>query len=750
MNTQSNSSGETTASGRTQLLMGRLNILLRLFTQVETRKEYLDRAVRLISEWTGFPNVGIRALNLENGIPYEAAIGFSGDFLKAENELSITQPDCICSRVIAGKEHIPQDARCLTPSGTFRCGSIGRHLASLSEYVALFSKDGTSTEVLFVDTGGLPCTVSHTKLMPLRGLRAEACRARRALFENNFQGSAWLAGIPEGHVRLQNVLFAPFMVDGRPVGLLGLGNKPGGFTNNDARVAEAFGELAVVALLDSRAMENLRTSEERFRVVAETAGDGIVTIDSQGKVVYWNRAAEGMFGYSASEVVGKPLDDILSEECLSGHRGAIRQAVDTGKLKYGGHVVELLGTRKDRSRFPIEVTLNLWKAREEMFFTAIVRDITERKRMEDSLKESEEKYRTLVESVNDVLFSLDMKGRVTYISPVIERVTRYTVNDIVGQHFTRFVSPEDIQGIVQVFRGRLAGSVEPFEHRMLDKNGEIIYVRTSSRPLVKDGKVVGVVGVMTNISALKLAEKKSEEYERLSKVKSNMMNIVAHELRNPLASIRGYNSMLLDYWDRMGAREKRQNLKSIEASTNRLNDMVEYLLDTSRLEAGLLRLKKERSSLVRLVRETAADARVRYKREISVGVSGRLPSTEIDTRRIRQVLDNVIDNAVKYSPEGALVSVQVTRQVGELVVSVVDRGTGVSKGDLERVFDPMFRIERKLNPELGGMGLGLPLCKKLIEAHGGRIWMESEPGKGSRLSFTIPLAVPARKESTAP
>jgi len=238
----------------------------------------------------------------------------------------------------------------------------------------------------------------------------------------------------------------------------------------------------------------------------------------------------------------------------------------------------------------------------------------------------------------------------------------------------------------------------------------------------------------------KQVERKIVEYEELDKLKSNLLSTVSHELRTPLATIKGYSTMLLDYDRRLKRDEKRQYLQSVDRATDRLTELIDHLLDMSRLEAGLLKMEKALASIPELIQEAAFEAKLRSPRhKITLNLQESLPWINIDARRIRQVLDNIIDNATKYSEEGTEVVVEAQRKGSELVISVTDQGVGIAAEELERVFDRMYRIEERLTPEIGGVGLGLAICKGLVEAHGGRIWMESEEGKGSKCSFTLPL-----------
>lgn len=260
-------------------------------------------------------------------------------------------------------------------------------IGATAGHVALLTKDGRENEVLFLESGGLPYTFDSTLPMPIGGLRGEAYRTGKAIYHNDFSNGEWTRSIGEGYVSLDNVLFAPLVIEGKAVGLLGLASKPGGFTENDARMATVFGDLAAVALLNTRALESLQNSEMRFRSVVETANDAIISTDRRGKIVFWNNTAEILFGYSADEVVGKPLTLIMPEKFRGAHQKGLKRVVSTGESNIIGKTVEMTGLRKGGSEFPIELSLASWKTKEGIFFTGIVRDITERKRAEETIRE---------------------------------------------------------------------------------------------------------------------------------------------------------------------------------------------------------------------------------------------------------------------------------------------------------------------------------------------------------------------------
>jgi PAS domain S-box-containing protein len=263
-------------------------------------------------------------------------------------------------------------------------------IGATSGYIALSTKSEIENELLFLDAGNLSCTVDPAQPMPIRGLRGVAYQEGKTVFENDFPKSPWVEFMPAGHAPLENVLFAPLIIHEKTVGLLGLANKPGGFTENDARLASAFGEHGAISLMNSRALETLETSEEHFRSVAQTASDAIITLNHRGEVVFWNPEAEKIFGYMAEEMVGQAIVRIMPEPFREAHQKGMERVIQSGEANLIGRTTELIGLRKGGEEFPLELSLSNWKTKEGSFFTGILRDITVRKRMEKDLRQARE------------------------------------------------------------------------------------------------------------------------------------------------------------------------------------------------------------------------------------------------------------------------------------------------------------------------------------------------------------------------
>ncbi len=199
--------------------------------------------------------------------------------------------------------------------------------------------------------------------------------------------------------------------------------------------------------------------------------------------------------------------------------------------------------------------------------------------------------------------------------------------------------------------------------------------------------------------------------------------------------------MMLEYDRRLKRQEKLGYIQAIDLAADRLAELIDHLLDMSRLDAGLLRVDRQPADIADIIRDAVAEAWLRSPgHKIKVRLSGKLPRLRLDPRRIHEVLDNILDNAIKYCGEGTGIVVGAEAGVGEVLISIADQGPGIPAGDLERVFDRMYRIESRLDPGPGGIGLGLAICKGLVEAHGGRIWAESEVGRGATFYFTLPLS----------
>jgi len=246
----------------------------------------------------------------------------------------------------------------------------------------------------------------------------------------------------------------------------------------------------------------------------------------------------------------------------------------------------------------------------------------------------------------------------------------------------------------------------------------------------------------TVIDELSVALDKAREAER---VKSLLLTTVSHELRTPLATLKGSTSLLIEHHDHIDAESLVQYLQDIEEETDKLTELISNLLEMSRLDAGILQIQPQSIDLVQVVQSTVSAARRRIKtHELALRIPSMLPTCYGDAWRIQQILANLLDNAAKYSAPGTRIVVRAVSEGDELVVSVKDHGKGIAREHLENIFDRFYQIDHSANNanrgDAGrrGIGLGLSICKGLVEAHGGRIWVESTEGVGSTFLFSLP------------
>jgi PAS domain S-box-containing protein len=331
-------------------------------------------------------------------------------------------------------------------------------------------------------------------------------------------------------------------------------------------------------------------------------------------------------------------------------------------------------------------------------------------------------------------------GKFRYVNPEFQRYTGYTAEEVTGRNSLELVYHEDRKQVKQHTVNTLKGQMfSPYECRVVSKDGRIRWIVEMTTSIIYEGKRA-VLGYYMDIDERKKLEWDVAKYKELDDLKRTLLSTVSHELRTPLSNIKGYANLLLKHQYKLSENDWLDFVRGIDKDTDRLTIFVNDLLNLSRLEAGLLSVDRKLRSINRLVKEVVIEACIRHPHHlITSEEAGRLPRVKMDIRRIRQVLDNLIDNACKYSADGTRVKISVKQAGNEILIGVSDQGIGIAAEDLERVFDPMYRIKHENSEKIPGIGLGLSVCKGLIDSHDGRIWIESTVGKGSTCWFTLPL-----------
>ncbi len=348
-------------------------------------------------------------------------------------------------------------------------------------------------------------------------------------------------------------------------------------------------------------------------------------------------------------------------------------------------------------------------------------------------------------SLVDGLILIDRSDRIVYVNPRAEELLGLRADALLGDH---------VAAIDRHVAGRLASAktASTLDAAAMDLEGqsslEITLLGTTPRSLKLRFFSIDADG--GNSLGLGLLLRDITREKELDEMKSQLLATVSHELRTPLASIKGFATTLLRedvVWDE---ETRREFLSIIDKESDRLSELIGNLLEMSRAEAGMLSVEPEPMELGPLLDETAAEFRaLTSEHHFTTNVPDSLPWVVADRRRSRQVVRNLVENAVKYSPAGGPVAVSAVVEGGFVRVSVADQGLGIAAEHLRHVFDPFYQVDSASTRRVGGSGLGLSICKAIVEAHGGRLWAQSKPGSGSTFHFTLPVHQPASPVPTA-
>jgi PAS domain S-box-containing protein len=344
-----------------------------------------------------------------------------------------------------------------------------------------------------------------------------------------------------------------------------------------------------------------------------------------------------------------------------------------------------------------------------------------------------------------------MEGKFVYVNPVFEETTGYTSEELIGRYSLDLVHPEDRARVRKEAIARLkGGKTSSYEYRSVEKNGElrwiierIVSVKYKERP--------AAVGSCMDITERKRAEEKlqelyeTEKRQRLQLEEQNratnlFINVLAHELKTPLTPVLACTRMMAQEFSREAGSREARLINSIVGGAESLDARLSDLLDLAKFQIGGFSLNVAPVNAKILLEMTASQIQPLAERNgqhLMLDLPKRLPLLKADGQRLEQVLRNLIGNAIKFSPKGSSILLQAMVRPHELLVEVKDAGPGIPLEEQERLFQPYYR--REGDRQRPGLGLGLALCKQLVEAHGGKIWVNSQVGKGSTFGFSIPL-----------
>ncbi len=497
--------------------------------------------------------------------------------------------------------------------------------------------------------------------------------------------------------------------------------------------------------------ERLRQSEERFRLLVEGVQEyAIFMLDPTGHVASWNAGAERLKGYTAAEIIGKHFSIFYPPEALARNWPAheLEEALKHGRFEDEGWRV-----KKDGSRFWANVVITTLRDREGVHigFSKITRDLTERRNSEEHLRQSEERFRLLLEGVQDyAVMLLDPEGRVKSWNTGAQAILGYEASEIVGQSFQRFYSPEDLAAGRPSNELRTALLNRRAEDRgwRVRKDGTRFWADVVVTALYDNhGQLRGFAKVTRDLSERKRMENLEEQGRHLTE----FLAMLAHELRNPLAPIRSALAIMA----MVGETSPQVNWcrDVIERQTMHLTRLVDDLLDVSRITRGKLRLKSSPMDLRDAVASAAEATRPLFdarRQRLHV----RLPDGPVlvngDITRLVQVMVNLLNNAAKYTNEGGEAWIDLFTEGNDAVMRVRDNGMGIAPAMLDQVFDLFAQGERTLDRAEGGLGIGLTLARRIIALHGGSVFARSDgPGLGSEFEARVPLLQPGAEFALA-
>ena len=493
--------------------------------------------------------------------------------------------------------------------------------------------------------------------------------------------------------------------------------------------------------VSNKLAERLPLDGQHFRLLVEGVSDyGIFMLDPEGIVVSWSPAAERIKGYSAEEIIGKHFSCFYPKEEMERGRPEkdLRAARRAGRFE-----ADAIRVRKDGTEFWANVIITALRddAGHLRGFAEVTRDITRRTRAEAAAEQERRRLETLVESSPVGIVVADTSGRLVLVNRETERITdsAYKQGDTLETLDQGAVrrrtdgsdyAPQELPIRRALNQGEHVRAEQIWFHF---SDGRVVPTLVDAVPIRgARGEIMGAIVVIQDISPL-------EEVERL---RNEFLGMVSHELKTPLTAIKGSAAMALGQRGPLDAVKAQEFFQIIEEQSDLLADLVDNLLDMTRIEAGSLAVNPEPTDLGPVLQ----DARSTFVQggtlhEVKVEVPEDLPPVNADRGRVLQVLSNLLNNAAKFSAEGEPIRITVDREELYVAVHVQDHGRGIPAKKLPYLFKKFSQVHHDQGRGLRGTGLGLAICKGIVEAHGGRIWAESRGlEKGSPFGFTLPVA----------
>ncbi|HEU5315259.1 MAG TPA: PAS domain-containing sensor histidine kinase, partial [Chloroflexota bacterium] len=495
-----------------------------------------------------------------------------------------------------------------------------------------------------------------------------------------------------------------------------------------------------------RAQASLRASQAHLHAIFDHSLDAVLLTRTDGQILDANPAACRLFGRT-------------TEEIIAGGREAVVDPTDprlpgllAERERTGRYVGELRHRRKDGTVFDAEISSAVFgPAAGPKLTSMIIRDVTGRKLAEAALRESEARYRHLVDNATDLIYRTDATGVFTYVNPAAARALKYSESELVGRVYLELVRPDLREGLMDHYLAqrelRLPTTYNEFV--AIASDGAEVWIGQHVQIVMAGDDVEGFQAIARDITAHKRAEaqmaealatqrRANEQLARVSKEKSDFLSIISHEFRTPLTTIQGYSEMIRD--EDLPLEDVKEFGQAINQASLRLNRLISDLLDLDRIESGRMTLHREDVDLNAVVDEVVSLMQPTTPgHPLTMALDGARPRVWGDRDRLAQVITNLVGNAVKYSPDGGTVVIRTRVDGGSVHLEVTDRGIGIPAEALEAIFDRYTRVESARARGIKGTGLGLPVVRQITELHGGKAWAESVVDCGSTFHVMLPL-----------
>ena len=469
-----------------------------------------------------------------------------------------------------------------------------------------------------------------------------------------------------------------------------------------------------------------------LRALIDSAVDGIIVIDSQGRIETFNPAAERLFGYREAEVTGRNVTMLMPSPYREEHDAYLSRYLETGHAKIIGIGREVTGLRRDGTAFPLHLSVGEMRVGEERKFTGIVHDLTERARLIDQLRASEEHWRTIIESAVDGIIVIDASGRIEAFNPAAERLFGYSASEAIGRNVNLLMpSPhrEEHDGYLASYLATGHAKIIGIGREVwgLRRDGTTVPVHLSVGEMSIGGRRK-FTGILHDLSARVRMEEQLREQASLVRL-GEMAAVIAHEVKNPLAGIRGAVQVI---GGRLPAESR--DAAVVGEIVNRidtLNGLIQDLLLFARPpqpKPALVDVSLLVATTVELLSDDPALG------GIEVHVEGSAPPVSADPELLKIVFQNLIVNGGQAMGGKGRISVLVQTADGTCEVRFVDAGPGIPADIHQKIFNPFFTTKAR------GTGLGLPTAKRLIEAHRGTIHIDCPATGGTTVTIRLPLA----------